>query len=573
MGHSWGYTTVLALTNCVVVGNSGVGLDAYGTTVELPTTGTLIASNQVGIAIQTQGAKVEGLSGNDVWGNLEFELRNNGPGAVVVTNNYWGEPTTTELIDRKTNLSRIWDSRDDANAGQVIIRPFSETCFACTLPPSPQVYPSAAVSAPGGEASFTVTTGGTPPFNYRWERLVDAVWVPIPNAEGAVLSLQNVSPEDGGRYRAIVSNSYGTSVAQATLTVSTDDAPPSVLQAIALDGISVALFFDERLEPASAGNRANYAGGPGQTVTEVRVGADQQTVFLTLDGSAPTDLQVSYHGVRDAIGNPGSGTVAVLNCTGGDVGEPGQAGSVKLIEGGGIEAMGGGVDLGGQADSFHYVYFQAAGDFDIQVRVTELAGSNAWAKAGLLVRESLAAGSRHYGHLVTPADGRNVNFVQFRLEDGQDALLPNELWRPCNYPNNWLRLQRSGTVFKSLVSGDGTGWAELHELDTTPAPYPGTVYLGLATTAHDSASRATARYSDLRVQMGAAEVWLEYAVSAGELELSWPTGVTGYVLQHTEALLPAAWVDVTTGVVVVGDKHTKSVNPIEQSGFYRLIKR
>ncbi|MBE7503055.1 MAG: right-handed parallel beta-helix repeat-containing protein [Verrucomicrobiales bacterium] len=121
MGHSWGYTTVLALTNCVVVGNSGVGLDAYGTTVELPTTGTLIASNQVGIAIQTQGAKVEGLSGNQLFGNREFDLANYGPGAVVALGNTWGEPTPAELAAGQFKLTKIRDSSHDVAVGQVLI--------------------------------------------------------------------------------------------------------------------------------------------------------------------------------------------------------------------------------------------------------------------------------------------------------------------------------------------------------------------------------------------------------------------------------------------------------------------
>ncbi len=573
--RNWGYTTSLALTNCQVVGNTGVGLDAFGTTVLLPVTGTVIASNQVGIVVQTQGAKVEGLSGNDLRNNKDFELRNNGPGAVVATNNFWGEPTTTELNNRKTNLTKIWDSKDDATLGQVVVKPFSDECFACSLPPSVEISPALVVTVPGRDVTFTANATGTNPMSYEWQKWADPVWVPISGATTAILELSEVAFADSGRYRVVVSNLSGTGIAEVTLTVADDNEPPTVVRAVGLDGASVALFFNEALDPQSATNASNYAAGPSQTVSSLALSADQQTVFLGLSGPAPAGLQITFQGVADAIGNPASGSASVVNFTSADIGNPGQAGSARLIDGAGVEASGGGTDLGGEADSFQYLYTTITGDFDVRVRVADLTNTDPWAKAGLLVRESLAPGSRHYANLATPADGKNVNFVQFRLADGQTALLPNELWRPCNYPNNWLRIQRTGMVVRSYVSGDGVTWIDLHQLDTTGAPYPDTVYVGLATTAHNDATRATARYADVYLQFAppTSLPTIEITKSETGLTISWSKTYTSFVLQSTPDLAPPAWTDITEGISSVGDKFTKPVDPVGERAFYRLIQR
>ncbi len=569
------WPAVIALTDCEVVGNGGAGLNAVGSSVQLPVTGTLIASNQVGIVVQTQGAKVEGISGNDLRDNKDFELRNNGPGVVVATNNFWGEPTTTELNNRKTNLTKIRDSKDDASIGQVIVKPFSDECFACSLPPSVEISPALVVTVPGRDVTFTANATGTNPMSYEWQKLVDPVWVPIPGAGTAILELSEVAFADSGQYRVVVSNLAGTGIAEVTLTVADDDEPPTVVRAVGLDGASVALFFNGALDPQSATNASNYAAGPSQTVSSLALSADQQTVFLGLSGPAPADLQIAFQGVADAIGNPADGIARVLNFSSTDIGNPGQAGSAGLIDGAGVEASGGGADLGGETDSFQYLCTPITGDFDLQVRVADLTNPDPWAKAGLLVRASLAPGSRHYANLVTPADGKNVNFVQYRVADGQTALLPNELWRPCNYPNNWLRLQRVGSLLKAYVSGDGVSWIDLHQLDTTGAPYPDTVYVGFATTGHNDATRATARYADVYLQFAppTSLPTIEITRSETGLTISWSNAYTSFVLQSTPDLAPPAWTDVTEGINSVGDKFTKSVDPVGERAFYRLIQR
>jgi hypothetical protein len=70
--------------------------------------------------------------------------------------------------------------------------------------------------------SFSVGASGTPPLSYQW--LLDDT--NIPGATGAVLTLTNVQPAEGGTYSAIVTNVYGSTLSSnAVLTV---EPPPTI---------------------------------------------------------------------------------------------------------------------------------------------------------------------------------------------------------------------------------------------------------------------------------------------------------------------------------------------------------
>jgi len=59
-----------------------------------------------------------------------------------------------------------------------------------------------------------------------------------------------------------------------------------------------------------------------------------------------------------------------------------------------INGAAAGNDIGGSADQFNFEYQACTGDFDVSVRMAGLSPSDVWAKAGLMARETLDAGSR-----------------------------------------------------------------------------------------------------------------------------------------------------------------------------------
>jgi len=56
-----------------------------------------------------------------------------------------------------------------------------------------------------------------------------------------------------------------------------------------------------------------------------------------------------------------------------------------------------GADIWGTADQFHYAYRYLSGGGSIIARVESVEQTDSWAKAGLMIRETLDAGSMFLG--------------------------------------------------------------------------------------------------------------------------------------------------------------------------------
>ena len=67
---------------------------------------------------------------------------------------------------------------------------------------------------------------------------------------------------------------------------------------------------------------------------------------------------------------------------------------------------GDGADIWGNADAFHYAYVPLSGDGEIIARVVSNgSGPNAWAKGGVMIRETLNPDSKHAMMVVTGGEG------------------------------------------------------------------------------------------------------------------------------------------------------------------------
>ena len=142
----------------------------------------------------------------------------------------------------------------------------------------------------------------------------------------------------------------------------------------------------------------------------------------------------------------------------------------------------------------------------MRANVMSLKGTHQWAKATLMVRESLAAGSRHADAVATrsdPADPAATppiqtpqNHISFQWRDttdgASDSLVDADranVANDANYPNLWLRLVRedaASNVIKAFWSNNGTSWNQF-PAHTLPAPaLPANVYVGMGVTSHDN---------------------------------------------------------------------------------------
>jgi regulation of enolase protein 1 (concanavalin A-like superfamily) len=201
-----------------------------------------------------------------------------------------------------------------------------------------------------------------------------------------------------------------------------------------------------------------------------------------------TNLQLANSGSYDVVVTNASGAVTstplavltvVIAFTGIDIGAPGAPGSFTTSNGV-YTVTGSGEDLVGTADAFYFVEQLLSGDCQIIARVTSLAGPTA-AQAGIMIRESLADGSKHASLLVDSKTN-----VIFRRRLTTDASSVDKDYSPTN--RAWLRLMRMGNNFIGLSSTNGTNWEYVW---FTTINMSNQVQVGLAITAHQNGSYAT----------------------------------------------------------------------------------
>jgi regulation of enolase protein 1 (concanavalin A-like superfamily) len=150
-----------------------------------------------------------------------------------------------------------------------------------------------------------------------------------------------------------------------------------------------------------------------------------------------------------------------------------------------------GTDIWDTADQFRFVYKTLSGNGSITAKVDSLIRSDAWSKAGVMIRESLEAGSRHASMVVTPD---NSCSFQYRSATSGASNSTNWTGTAVRAPY-WVRVTRTGNSFKGETSPDGKTWTALGaEQNITMAS---NVYIGLCVTSHNVAAYSTAEFSNV----------------------------------------------------------------------------
>jgi hypothetical protein len=365
---------------------------------------------------------------------------------------------------------------------------------------------------------------------------------------------------------------------------------PTVVSASSFAGTSIGILYNQAMDPASAAAAANYTKvSGGLIVTGAQLEPDGITVVLKLSGvlAGPT-FSVTINGVKSA-GNIAiaantvvTGNVVFSQLTAADIGvgaksvPPGVVqtnaaltnvtlnvnlpGSTFMAQDGVFQVQASGNYLNNfgsgsnfvanPQDGFHYVFEQRTGDFDVMVHVESIGGSDAAAKAGLMLRESLAPGVRDYFIVVEPAstnavDGSGIGFngvevlqrtsLNSALTPFPVTVLNNDNTGPnppvllatalppppppppvddFNYPYYqgttgfafdslgetnmfpiWLRLRLTGTNLYFYTGADGTNWYLCARVNGLPLDWPVTAYVGMATTSATNSLYTQAQFS------------------------------------------------------------------------------
>ena len=171
-----------------------------------------------------------------------------------------------------------------------------------------------------------------------------------------------------------------------------------------------------------------------------------------------------------------------------DVGAVGAVGSFNL-SGSRFTVQGSGSDIWNSADEFRYVFQALKGDCSITARVLNLQNTASWAKAGLMIRETLDPASKYVINFLSPVNG---TALQQRSSTGGSASgVSNSSGIAAPY---WLRLTRAGNVFTAYTSADGVNWTQT---GGTTVAMNSSVYVGLAVCSVNDGTLCQAQFDSV----------------------------------------------------------------------------
>lgn len=199
-----------------------------------------------------------------------------------------------------------------------------------------------------------------------------------------------------------------------------------------------------------------------------------------------------------------------------DIGAVGATGSASYSSGV-FTVDGSGADVWNTADELHYVYQQLSGDVEIIARIASQEDTHIWSKSGVMIRESLSAGSKQAHMFMTPNYGFNF---QWRTQTDSTSSGSTGGTTSAD-PNNWVRLVRSGSSISAYSSSDGTSWTQVGS--TVTISMNTAVYVGLSVCSHSDGNLCTTEFDnvDVIVAPEAPSSLSATGVSSSQINLSW----------------------------------------------------
>jgi hypothetical protein len=165
---------------------------------------------------------------------------------------------------------------------------------------------------------------------------------------------------------------------------------------------------------------------------------------------------------------------------------------------------GDGADIWGNSDAFHFAYLPLSGNGQITARVVSRgAGSDTWAKGGVMIRETLAPGSKHALMAITGGEGGGLTF-QNRPATGGGSYSSHGY--PTATPPYWVRLTREGDTITAYSSADGVKWVQQPggtgsgaTANPVTIPMAADVFAGLSVTSHKAGEVRTYTFDHVTV--------------------------------------------------------------------------
>jgi hypothetical protein len=150
---------------------------------------------------------------------------------------------------------------------------------------------------------------------------------------------------------------------------------------------------------------------------------------------------------------------------------------------------GSGADIWAASDEFHFAFKQVTGAIAIIAKVESLENTDPFAKAGVMIRDTLEPGSRNAAVFITPENG-----VRFQYRNTAGGITDRFFAEGITAPQ-WIKLERTaGGLVRGYYSADGATW-ERFNLVQLRMDMP--AYVGLAVTSHNTELTCEAKFSNV----------------------------------------------------------------------------
>ncbi|HLX69163.1 MAG TPA: right-handed parallel beta-helix repeat-containing protein [Verrucomicrobiae bacterium] len=253
-----------------------------------------------------------------------------------------------------------------------------------------------------------------------------------------------------------------------------------------------------------------------------------------------------------------------------DIGGASPPGAIDVWDGP-YMIQGGGADISGTADQFHFSYVPVTNNyFQIVARVTALQSPlgplNSLMKCGVMMRETLTGASRHAATVITPGDGVNL----FYRDDIGGSSGTSQV-TGCTAPI-WLKMVRNGDSFGSWYSMDGTNWSQVGVTQTITMS--NLVYAGICLSSYTSGNVAEATVDNIGITPLPPRFTNVFLDANGNLVLNGAGGSGSplSLLATTNLSQPLSnWSPVFTGTFAAdGTFVFTNINPGNSPQFYSL---
>ena len=172
---------------------------------------------------------------------------------------------------------------------------------------------------------------------------------------------------------------------------------------------------------------------------------------------------------------------------------------------------GDGTDIWNNSDDFIFAYKTLSGDGSIVARVVSVGtGTNTWAKAGVMIRDSTDGGSSFANMVITGGGGNGTSF-QYRLT-ANGGCANTDGAAPVIAAPYWVKIDRSGDNITGSVSADGKTWKVIGMPQTIKMTTP--VYIGLCITSHQAGEQRTFQFDSITTSANVSGSWLGAQISS-----------------------------------------------------------